>query len=37
MVLIYAYVGQTLEESDGTGEYEFTSVNILNLSFDFDL
>ena len=26
-----------LEVSDGTGEYDFTSVNILNLSFDFDL
>ena len=26
-----------LEVSDGTGEYDFTSVNILNLSFDFKL
>ena len=26
-----------LKVTDGTGEYEFTSMNILNLSFDFDL
>ena len=26
-----------LKVTDGTGEYEFTSMNILNLSFDLDL